>query len=61
MTPTLYGLAVWMLPGDFVINGITTKSSPLYAWISTACGLWGGLIIGISTEYFTSNTYRPVK
>ena len=61
MTPTLYGLAVWMLPQNFVINGIVTKSTPLYAWISTVCGLWGGLIIGLSTEYFTSNTYRPVQ
>lgn len=26
-----------------------------------ACGLWGGLGIGLQTEYFTSNRYRPVQ
>merc|ERR1719201_412544 len=24
-------------------------------------GLWAGLIIGITTEYYTSHTYRPVR
>lgn len=26
-----------------------------------ACGLWGGLIIGLVTEYYTSNRYQPVQ
>ena len=26
-----------------------------------SAGLWGGLIIGVTTEYYTSNTYKPVK
>ena len=59
MTPTLYGVAVWVLPGSFVVSG--EDASPLYAWICTVAGLWGGLVIGISTEYFTSNQYGPVR
>lgn len=26
-----------------------------------AVGLWGGLIIGLATEYFTSNRFTPVQ
>jgi inorganic pyrophosphatase len=26
-----------------------------------ATGLWGGLLIGLQTEYFTSNRYKPVQ
>lgn len=32
-----------------------------YMFICVACGLWGGLAIGLQTEYFTSNRYRPVQ
>ncbi len=26
-----------------------------YMFVCVACGLWGGLFIGLQTEYFTSN------
>jgi inorganic pyrophosphatase len=32
-----------------------------YMFFCVAVGLWGGLIIGIATEYFTSNRYQPVQ
>ncbi len=32
-----------------------------HLFIAVAAGLWGGLLIGISTEYYTSNRYQPVK
>lgn len=32
-----------------------------HLFFCVACGLWGGLIIGIATEYFTSNRYQPVQ
>lgn len=32
-----------------------------YMFVCVACGLWGGLAIGLQTEYFTSNRYRPVQ
>lgn len=52
------------LPKEF--TGIFS-SDPLrvvknwYLFICVAVGLWGGLIIGIATEYFTSNRYQPVQ
>ena len=61
MTPVLLGISYWTLPASFTLqnNSITTK--PIYAWVSTVIGLWGGLVIGLSTEYFTSNQYKPVR
>jgi hypothetical protein len=34
---------------------------PRYMFICVAVGLWGGLLIGLVTEYFTSNRYKPVQ
>lgn len=31
----------------------------MFVCIST--GLWGGLLVGLQTEYFTSNRYKPVQ
>ena len=30
-------------------------------FVCVAVGLWGGLLIGLVTEYYTSNRYRPVQ
>ena len=30
-------------------------------WICVACGLFTGLAIGLVTEYYTSNAFRPVQ
>lgn len=30
-------------------------------FVTVAVGLWGGLLIGLQTEYFTSNRYQPVQ
>jgi Na+/H+-translocating membrane pyrophosphatase len=32
-----------------------------YLFVCVASGLWGGLFIGLQTEYFTSNRYKPVQ
>lgn len=32
-----------------------------HMFFCVASGLWGGLAIGIVTEYYTSNRYEPVK
>jgi len=32
-----------------------------HVFFCVATGLWGGLIIGLATEYFTSNRYQPVQ
>jgi len=46
----------------FVLEGKQNyKVTPLRAFICAASGLIAGLIIGVLTEYYTSNTYKPVK
>ena len=32
-----------------------------HLFVCVASGLWGGLLIGLQTEYFTSNRYQPVQ
>lgn len=52
------------LPKEF--SGIFTeeKDRVVKNWHLFFCvctGLWGGLIIGLVTEYYTSNAFQPVK
>jgi H(+)-translocating pyrophosphatase len=61
MTPVLWFLAYTCLPQSFTFieHGLTCKYTD--AFYCTITGLWSGLIIGIVTEYYTSNSYRPVQ
>ena len=61
MTPVLFLLAYFCLPEKFSFIGSSIKCRYYHAFFCTVCGLWSGLIIGILTEYFTSNSYRPVQ
>lgn len=60
----VYFLSWAALPAEF--TGIFT-ADPLRAvknwhmFFCVASGLWGGLVIGIATEYYTSNRYEPVR
>eukprot|EP00758_Cryptobia_borreli_P014047 Tbor_TRINITY_DN5887_c1_g7::TRINITY_DN5887_c1_g7_i1::g.6272::m.6272/K01507/ppa; inorganic pyrophosphatase len=47
------------LPEHFTINH--TETTKWRALICVLCGLWTGLFIGFTTEYYTSNNYRPVQ
>ena len=51
------------LPSEF--SGIFTDPLRLvknwHMFFCVAIGLWGGLIIGLVTEYYTSNRYQPVQ
>merc|ERR1719352_1554972 len=49
-----------VLPGEFKVDAEHTIT-PFLACVSIITGLWAGLIIGITTEYYTSHTYRPVR
>merc|ERR1719174_1882919 len=49
-----------VLPGEFKVDAEHTVT-PFLACVSIITGLWAGLIIGITTEYYTSHTYRPVR
>jgi len=57
-TGALTGLAFMALPDFFHIPFHCTRIDAL---VCVLCGLWSGLLIGYTTEYFTSNTYRPVQ
>ena len=59
-----YLLAVTALPAEF--TGIFTADpyrivKNWHVCICVVSGLWGGLLIGIVTEYYTSNRYTPVQ
>ncbi|CAD7700819.1 unnamed protein product [Ostreobium quekettii] len=65
MTPVIYGVTAMALPAEFDLphpgsGGMKTIRN-WYMFICVAAGLWSGLIIGISTEYYTSNRYRGVQ
>jgi inorganic pyrophosphatase len=49
-----------VLPAEFKVDAEHTVT-PFLACVSIITGLWAGLIIGITTEYYTSHTYRPVR
>uniref|UniRef100_A0A7S2QSI6 H(+)-exporting diphosphatase n=1 Tax=Chlamydomonas chlamydogama TaxID=225041 RepID=A0A7S2QSI6_9CHLO len=70
MTPVAYFVAVAALPEEFTLQ--VPGSDPekpfdtkvvknWYMFVTVAVGLWGGLLIGLQTEYFTSNRYKPVQ
>ena len=75
MTVAIYPVCAMFMPSEFYLGPKTFTSTcvdgmvfskcdtmgPLSAFCCIAAGLWGGLIIGFVTEYFTSHTYSPVR
>jgi inorganic pyrophosphatase len=64
MTPVVCIVAFLSLPTHFDMPYPGGKVLDVYWYHMVLCvasGLWGGMIIGISTEYFTSNQFRPVR
>ncbi|KAK9833763.1 hypothetical protein WJX74_005205 [Apatococcus lobatus] len=63
-TPAVFAITYCALPATF--SGIFTEDPSRlvrnwHVFFCVATGLWGGLIIGLFTEYFTSNRYQPVQ
>eukprot|EP00249_Psilotum_nudum_P003450 c16850_g2_i1 orf=1-1626(-) len=58
-------LVCWLaLPSKFHIYYVGHEPKAVHNWGLFFCvgvGLWAGLIIGYTTEYFTSNAYSPVQ
>jgi inorganic pyrophosphatase len=68
MTPLVFLLCNMSFPdGKFYVTANTQDGTfdGQVHWYDVAacvtCGLWAGLIIGLITEYYTSNSYRPVR
>ncbi|KIY91678.1 Pyrophosphate-energized vacuolar membrane proton pump [Monoraphidium neglectum] len=70
MTPISFAVAYYFLPPTFDIavpshdptKDFDTKIvKNWYLFVCVAAGLWGGLAIGLQTEFFTSNRYKPVQ
>lgn len=56
-------IAVQWLPEEFTINGVakTLDATRWDAWVCVIIGVSGGLIIGLTTEYYTSKEFTPVR
>jgi len=65
MTPVVIGLALACYPTDQTFELIDGVHRYEVVWwhaaVPVLMGLWGGLIIGVITEYYTSHSYRPVR
>ncbi|CAI7802171.1 unnamed protein product [Closterium sp. NIES-53] len=65
MTPLVLGLCYLALPASFTIvvagEEADKTAQNWQIFFCVASGLWGGLLIGYVTEYFTSHAYSPVR
>lgn len=70
MTPIIYLVAIISLPASFTISVPSgDPASPFvdkvvlnwYMAVAVGLGLYGGLLIGLQTELFTSNAYQSVR
>merc|ERR1711871_142354 len=61
MTPAAIALSFYCLPEEFHMEGVKAPVKWWYCAAAIELGLWSGLIIGFVTEYYTSNTYTPVR
>jgi H+-translocating diphosphatase len=62
MIPAVWYLAQTMLPDTFAIEGVSKNidATSYDAFICVIAGGVGGLVIGLTTEYYTSKEYQPV-
>ena len=59
MAVVMYFVTDMLVPAEFVITGVGYTSLGVYLCFLT--GLIAGLIVGLLTEYFTSDAYSPVR
>ena len=59
MTAAIWILTKTTMVESFSVNGIEVTNNEVL--ICALMGLWGGLLIGFVTEYYTSHTYKPVQ
>ena len=63
LIPATYIVTGMFIPETFVIEGVsqTLNATQQDVFICVIIGAVGGLIIGLTTEYYTSKEYAPVK
>jgi len=59
MAAVMYFVTDMLVPAEFVINSVGYTSLGVYLCFLT--GLIAGLVVGLLTEYYTSDTYSPVR
>lgn len=59
MTPALWYCSESFLPQTFHVNNL--KVSSIECFYCTVLGLWSGYAVGVTTNYYTSGSYDPVK
>lgn len=59
----IVGVSYYFLPSAFAldVSGNYTPSRWWHAMLCVLLGLWSGLLIGYTTEYYTSHSYTPVR
>jgi H(+)-translocating pyrophosphatase len=61
LIPALFLVAFFVLPSTFTFKGIGHEVTNIEVFVCSLCGLLSGFLIGIVTEYYTSNEYAPVQ
>lgn len=61
LIPALFLVSFFVLPSEFTFKGIDHTVTHYEVFICALCGLISGFLIGIVTEYYTSNEYYPVQ
>jgi H(+)-translocating pyrophosphatase len=61
LIPALFLVAFFVLPSTFTFAGIGHDVTNIEVFVCSLCGLLSGFLIGIVTEYYTSNEYAPVQ
>ena len=65
ITLALLPLTLYSLPTKFIImNPFTDMNMEIpryYAYICVSLGLISGFLIGVSTDYYTSDSHGPVR
>jgi K(+)-stimulated pyrophosphate-energized sodium pump len=59
MAAVMYFVTDILVPAEFAINGVAYTSLGVYLCFLT--GLIAGLVVGLLTEYYTSDAYKPVR
>ncbi len=61
MTPVLLILSQYCLPAQMQFAGESYVTTKYQVFACSLFGLWGGYLVGLSSEYFTSHDYYPVQ